>query len=270
MTTLLRFFLCALLLTSPLVHADMRVIQLQHRMDSEMIQLLQPMLNPWEGIAGNGQQLILRAESERLDELEQLIASLDTPLRRVLITLDDSGGRISSERGIDISARASGRHGEVVIGDDGNRGNRVDIRHYSTTGNNSGLRSIQTLEGSAAFIQTSQQIPQQQWSRDQYGRPLMQTVQRQLTQGFYVTPSIQGNRVTLELSTQNDHLSRQDSRIVEQNSLSTRIGGQLGEWIEIGGLSQSNQHDSSGILSGSKSYSTENNNLRIKVQLLDE
>lgn len=269
MTSLLRLTLFSLLLTSLPASAEMRVIQLQHRTDQDMIQLLQPMLEPRERIAGNGQQLIISASRKRLNELEQLVSSLDTPLRRLLITLDDSGSRISSGQSIESSGRIRGREGEIAFGQQGSRGNRVDIRRYSTSDNSSGLRSVQTLEGSAAFIQTGQQISQKEWSQDRHGRPTMNTAQRQLNQGFYVTPSIQGNNVTLELSTQNDHFSRHDSRIIEQNALSTRVSGQLGQWIELGGINQNSQQRHSGILSGSTSYSTENNNLRIKVQFMD-
>lgn len=270
MTSLLRFVLFSLLLASLPASAEMRVIQLQHRTDHDMIRLLQPLLESHERVAGNGQQLILSADSSRLNELEQLIASLDTPLRRVLITLDDSGSRIGSGQSIETRGRIRGREGEIRFGQPGPGGNRVDISHYSTSDNSDGLRSVQALEGNAAFIQTAQLIPQQQWTVNKYGRPVMHTVQRELSQGFYVTPSIQGNRVTLELNTQNDRLASYDSRIVEQNSLSTRVSGQLGQWIELGGINQNSQQQHSGILSGGKSYSSENNNLRIKVQLLDE
>lgn len=271
MKSLLRFVLCSLLLVSSLqASAEIRVIQLQQRSDHDMIRLLQPLLEPNERIAGNGQQLILSADSGRLDELEQLIARLDTPLRRVLITLDESGSRFGSEQSIETRGRIRGREGEIRFGQPGPGGNRVDIRHYSTNENSDGLRSVQTLEGNAAFIQTSQLIPQQQWTINRYGRPVMHTTQRELSQGLYVTPSIQGSTVTLELSTQNDRLARYDSRIVEQSSLSTRVTGQLGQWIELGGINQNSQQQSSGILSGGKSYSNENNSLRIKVQLLDE
>lgn len=270
MNTLLRHCLLLLLLCSPLAQAEMRVIQLQHRMDSEMIQLLQPLLNPWERVAGNGQQLILQADGSRLDELEQLIATLDTPLRRLLISVDDSNSGISSEQGYNVQGRIGGRDGEVIVGERGARGNQVEIRRYNTTNSDSGTRSVQTLEGSAAFIQTGQQVPQQQWSYDHRGRPTVQTIQRQLNQGFYVIPTIQGDRVTLELSTQNDRFSRDNPRMIEQKSVNTRVSGYLNQWIQIGGISQSGQHSSSGIISNSKIYSTENNSLRIKVQLLDD
>lgn len=270
MTRSLCALVFALLLASPLARADIRVIQLQHRPDNDMIRLLQPLLGSGERVAGNGQQLILQADSSRLDELEQLISTLDTPLRRLLILVDNNSSGISSERGIDVQGRIRGREGKVVLGEQGARGNRIDIRHYSTSDRDSGLRSIQTLEGSAAFIQTGQLQPRQQWAQDQHGRASLQTVQRELSQGFYVTPTVQGNRVTLALDSRNDNISRNNPDIIEQHSLSTRISGSLNEWIDVGAIDADSQHDSSGITSNIKSYSIKTNNLRIKVQLLDE
>lgn len=270
MNALLRRCLLLLLLCCPLAQAEMRVIQLQHRMDSDMIQLLQPLLNPWERVAGNGQQLILQADSNRLDELEQLIATFDTPPRRLLISVDDSNSGISHDQGYSAQGRIGGRDGQVILGEHGSRSNQVEIRRYNTTSSDSGTRSVQTLEGSTAFIQTGQHVPQQQWSYDHRGRPVVQTIQRQLHQGFYVTPTLQGDRVTLELSTQNDRFARDNPRIVEQKNVSTRVSGYLNQWIQIGGINQSSQHSSTGILSNNKTYSTENNSLRVKVQLLDD
>lgn len=270
MTTLLRPLVLALFLASLPASAELRVIQLQHRTGSEITRLLQPMLHNRERVADDGQQLILSADRKRLLELEQLIASLDRPLRRLLITLDDASTISDSSGGVEARGRVRGHKGEIILGDPGPGANRIHIRHYSTHDNSTGQRSVQTLEGSAAFIQTGQQIPQQQWGRDQYGRPAVHTVQRQLNQGFYVTPSIQGNQVTLELSSQNDQLSPQDSQIIEQKNLSTRVSGQLGQWIELGRINLDTEQQRSGSLSLSKHYSTKNNNLRIKVQLLDE
>ncbi|NLD14781.1 MAG: hypothetical protein GX665_06775 [Gammaproteobacteria bacterium] len=269
MNLLVRNLCCLLLLCSNLALAEMRVIQLQYRQDSEMIRLLQPLLNPQERVAGNGQQLVLQADSGRLDELQALITTFDTPPRRLLITLDDSGSGISSEQGVDMQGRIHGRHGEIST-DRYNGSNRVEIRRYSSQGSNSGTRSIQTLEGSAAFISTGQQVPQQQWSYDHHGRPVVQTIQREARQGFYVIPSVQGDRVTLEVDSRNDHFSRQNPRILEQQAVSTRVSGYLGQWIELGSISGGSAHNSSEITSRSKSYSSHNNTLRIKVQLMDE
>lgn len=260
---------CLLLLCSNMALAEMRVIQLQYRQDSDILRLLQPLLNPWERAAGNGQQLILQAESERLDELQSLIQTLDTPPRRLLITLDDSGAHISSGRGVDLQGRIQGRHGEIST-ERYSGNNRVEVRRFSSEGSSNGSRSVQTLEGSAAFISTGQQVPQQQWSYDRHGRPTMQTIQREAHQGFYVIPSVQGERVTLEVDSRNDQFSRQNPRILEQQNLSTRVSGYLGQWIELGSINGGSVHESAKTSSRSKNYSSYNKSLRIKVELMDE
>lgn len=258
-----------LMLCSFWLHAEIRVIELHHRTEHELLPVLRPLLQNTERASGQGNQLVIQASSRRLNELQGVITRLDTPLRRLLITLDSSGNQITDGQDIAIHGRFGGRQGELVVGQPEN-GNRVHIRRYSSGSDSQNNRSVQTLEGSAAFIATGQEISRQHWSHDHRGRPVKRTEQQKLQQGLYVLPRIQGDQVTLEVSTTNDQLASHNHQQVERQSLATRISGPLGQWLELGGINHYNNQNGRDTLSTSKTYSTENNRLRIKVELLAE
>lgn len=264
----LALFVALLVLSGPAA-AAMQVIQLQHRTASDMAALLAPLLASDERVAGQGQQLIVQASNRRLKELESLLQQLDTPMRRLLITLDDTSQHISSGQQLDARGRIRTRQGDIVLGEQGQHGNQVSIRRYSSSGSDQGQRSIQTLEGQAARISTGQQISRQQLGHDRHGRPQLYSEQRELDQGFYVVARVQGNQVVLELDVSNDQLSPRDARIINTSSVSTRVSGPLGSWIEVGQLLQDSQHRTSGLTENSTTYSNRNNGLRIKVEVMD-
>ena len=57
--------------------------------------------------------------------------------------------------------------------------------------------------------------------------------------GFYVTPRVSGDRVTLEISTARDRLRNPNTGAISVQHVGTTVSGQLGEWMEIGGSMQS-------------------------------
>lgn len=258
------------LFASQPLQAAMQVFSLEHRMASELVPLLQPFLNDDEGLAANGQQLIVQASAERLQELTELLQQLDVPLRRLLITLDDSGSRHVQGSDQSISGRISTRHGDVTLGEP-NTGanNQLSIRRYSSGSSDQGMRSVQTLEGQAARISTGQQIIRRHVEQQHHGRPRLQTVEQNLQQGFTVVARVQGNQVVLQLDFSNDQLLPQDPRIVQKAALSTQVSGPLGSWIELGDLQHKQLQAESELLEKRRLYSSEYNNLRIKVDLLN-
>lgn len=250
-----------------LTHAKTEVIELKHRTAAELLPVINSFMEPYERATEWGYQLIIQADDKKIEEIKQLIEQIDTPARRLLISVDTQGNSSNHDNQFGAQGRIKGKQGEVVIGD-GNS-NRVEIKRYSSQEQNSGVRSVQTLEGSAALVQTGQEIQQRHWSVEQNGRPQQQTSQRNLAQGFYVTATVQGDWVTLELSNQDDRLNAQQQHITETQSTNTRISGRLNEWISVSNIDAQQNSTSRDTLSRSKTYSTNNNELRIKVELLD-
>lgn len=233
-------------LTSMLALADTEIIQLHNRSAAELLPKIQSFLEPYERASDWGQQLIIQADPQKIEEIRQLIQQLDTKPRRLLISVD------SGSSGISNSSQTG-----------------VSLRGYSTSSQNSGLRSVQTVEGSPALIQTGQQIQQKHWSLNQHGQPQQQVSQRNLKQGFYVVASVHDNRATLDLYNIDEQLDSRQANIIHSQSSKTRINIPLNQWQEISGVQQQTQQRANNQQTSSRRYSNENNNLKIKVELLD-
>jgi hypothetical protein len=75
------------------------------------------------------------------------------------------------------------------------------------------------------------------------------TEYRDANTGFYATPRVSGEVVTLDLAPRQQRFSGLPSdRRVETAGITTQVSGQLGEWIRVGGSSTANRSDTSGPL----------------------
>jgi hypothetical protein len=86
---------------------------------------------------------------------------------------------------------------------------------------------------------------------------------------MYVTASLTGNLVHITLSTRNDRFNGNYQGSMNTSSADTSVSGPIGQWIEVGGVSQSNQSTQSGY---TRQYSTQgrsDSSLRVKVEVLD-
>jgi type II secretory pathway component GspD/PulD (secretin) len=124
---------------------------------------------------------------------------------------------------------------------------------------------VQVLEGNSAFIATGTSVPIVTAFAVRGGkRPFVAgTVEhRDLQRGFVVTPRVNGDQVILEISQQDERLGANG---IQTQSLNTQVVGQLGSWIQLGGVSESSSSTNSGILS--RSYSTGGNELSVWVKV---
>ncbi|MNO95036.1 Bacterial type II/III secretion system short domain protein [compost metagenome] len=242
----LRHFIAALLLGATLTaQAATEVLPLQHRSSADLLPTAQAFLGNDGTVSAFDNKLIVNASPERIDDLRTLLQQLDTAPKRLLISVDNNDSNFQDNHG---NAR---------------------IIHYGTANREGGLQQIQASEGQPALIQVGQSIPVTSTSTDGYGRIQSNTEYRNVTQGFYVTPSLSGDTVRLQLSSNNERISQERADVVKVQSTDTTVTGKLGEWITVAGFNQQSQADQQ---ASTRSYSTqrgENMTLRVKVDLLE-
>ncbi|MGF6592078.1 secretin N-terminal domain-containing protein [Pseudomonas sp. 2835] len=242
----LRPLLASLLLSFSLsALAATEVLPLSHRTSAEILPAAQAFIGQDGSVSAFENKLIVNAEPERIDDLRTLLQQLDTAPRRLLISVDNNDSNFQDDRG---NAR---------------------VIRYGTANREGGLQQVQASEGSPALIQVGQSIPITSTSTDGYGRVQSDTEYRNVTQGFYVTASVTGDTVHLNISTNNDRMSQERPDVVKVQSTDTKVSGKLGEWITLAGVNQQSQSERS---ASTLSYSTqrgENMTLRVKVDALD-
>ena len=86
------------------------------------------------------------------------------------------------------------------------------------------------------------------------------------TTGFSVVPRLSGERVTLEINPQRDTLGAGGAVNVQR--VTSTVSGRLGEWMELGGIGQDMNAQSSGILSSAQGSRQDNRRVWVKVDEL--
>ncbi|MGX1020779.1 type II secretory pathway component GspD/PulD (secretin) [Pseudomonas sp. Y3 TE3536] len=242
----LRPLFTSLLLAATLsAHAATEVLPLQYRSSAELLPAAQSFIGKDGTVNAFENKLIVNASPERIDDLRSLLQQLDTAPKRLLISVDNNDSNFQDTRG------------------------NAHVIRYGTSNREGGMQQVQASEGQAALIQVGQSIPVTSTSTDGYGRIQSNTEYRNVTQGFYVTPSLSGETVRLQISTNNDRISQERADVVNVQSTDTTVTGKLGEWITLAGFNQQSQSDRS---ASNHTYSTqrgENMTLRVKVDLLD-
>jgi len=258
--------LLATIATGP-AHAapQTEVFTLGYNMAESIIPAIQPMLRSDERVSAYGNQLIVRAEPGRLDEIRTLIAELDRKPAQLRISVANSGTSTGSDSGFEINSRFDTGAGDIVVGDGSNQ---TRIIRRETSGQNDGVRRITASEGYPVLIQSGQNVPLTTTTTDAYGRVVQQTQYRNVTQGFYATVRLNGNQATITLSANNDRLNRSNNDIIDVQQTDTVVTGRVGEWITVGGLGDSARSNSSDIGRRMTTRSSDQGSIRLMVERL--
>ncbi len=246
---------------------EFKIFTLQHRFASDLLPIVDSMVGA-DGIAnGIDNQLIIRAQPERMREIETLVTQMDAARVNRKITVSTSN-TIQSQRD---RAEASGKvkMGNVVVGNDRrakpNTGN-IDIESSSNNTQHNSNQFINVLDGERAFIRVGQIVPfTQEWLTitRRYVQVDRFTDWREVTTGFAVRPRTLGNEVELEITPRIARINNQG--FIDFEELTTVIRAPLGSWVDIGGTMQQNDEVSRKILGIQNSSSQQKSSLSVKV-----
>lgn len=233
-----------LLLVSSMAMADTQVITLQNRTSADLLPIAQSFIGKNGTVSAYGNQLIVEASASKIKNLQNLLSQLDTPAKRLLITVDTRDNNLPES----------------------NSSTRV----YSTASRDGGTQQVQATEGVPAFIQTGQSVPLTSTQTDSYGRLMMQTEYQNVTRGFYATATVTGNTVHLAISAQRDGMSQEQPDVVNVQSTNTQVSGPLGQWITVAGINGQNPTSQQGETLTYSTQSRDDMTIRVKVDALDQ
>jgi hypothetical protein len=107
------------------------------------------------------------------------------------------------------------------------------------------------VEGSETFISVGQSVPIRTTEvlPGGQGRVVRQSVIYQdVASGFYGTVRLNGDAFVLEISPRQQRQRDGRGGVVESRGMTSTVTGRLGEWIELGGVRESDAGSTSGIL----------------------
>lgn len=225
--------LCVLLLLAPARAQTLETIRLQHRSAEQVLPQVLGFVGPGGMATGRDDMLFVRTSAANLAEIRALVASLDTPVRRLMITVRQDGGATDADAGAGVSARVVVGGGAPSVSGSArlyqsDRHSRRDVH-----------QQVQTIDGGRAAIMVGQSLwlPLRQIVVTPAGAVVSSTlVQRDLGTGFVAMPRLNGERVSIDISPVDDTPGRLPGAVNTQR-LVTTVNGRLGEWIELGGSS---------------------------------
>ncbi len=240
------------------------VIPLNNRLASDLQSLISPLLEESEQIIANRSSLIISATPERQKEIRKLIVQLDTRLESLTITVIQSKTQTAEALNASANVRLNYPADRIRNSSSLFRG------HFGNTNskNDSNTRQkIQTLDGKTAYIKIGkvQPIENIRLYYSEYGHPIISsnTELIEASTGFLVTPRLSGKQAILEVSPWSDKMDNTGSLSTQSGHTTIRVN--LGQWVEIGGISEQSQSSATGTLS--HAYSTENKNMKILIKV---
>lgn len=273
------------LLLASVAAADERtleIIPLQHTLASDVLPLVQPLVEPGGTVTGMHDKLIVKTTSANLAEIKQIITAFDRAPKTLKITVrQDVAGQSQIQedavsgrfRSGDVSGRLPdpGTHDGASIGIRDRDGNAVRYRALNTRSSDDSRNThfVTALEGRPALIQTGQSIPYPYSAGvyDRYGAVIRDGIDyRDVNSGFYVTPRTHGQQVTLDIAPQLERADPANRGVIDTRYTSTTVSGRLGEWISLGGMNQADSGNDSALLARTRHYGAEIYDVWVKVE----
>ncbi len=262
------------ILFSAVAWADLEVIPLRHRTVDQVLPVLQPLLEPGGALTGQNNQLFVRTSPRNLEEIRRVLATIDTPQRRLMISVRFDTNRQASDSALDV--RGTVRSGDVAISNRPIPSSRSSVtirgRSDDTAFDERVDQRVQVLDGGHAFIATGETRPIRQGvvTVTPHGRTYSQGTDFQsASTGFEVVPRVTGDRVILEVAPQRETfgapVGRGGAHMVETQRAASTVSARLGEWFELGGVDESATGSAQGIGSRRAASATQGRRIWLRV-----
>jgi len=283
---ILMALLCSISLFSGVALADsIQTIQLAHRPADEIMPVINPMLGPDDSLTGQGYQLFIRTSDSNLEQIKQMVSSLDRAAKMLLISVFQGNDRELRALGVSGDFQYQDSNANVSLGSTGEAAKRGAEVQYSTRNASAGAHTFSTRgrlsdnpihqlrisEGSEGYIETGESIPYfsgSYWRGGRRGIVEGGVDYKDINTGFYVLPRVHGEQATLDVSPYKQSQSRKRGGDIETQSASTRITGKLGKWLAIGGVAGQTRSSSNRIGSYGSTQSRDNASIWIKADLV--
>ena len=235
------------------------IIDLRNRTAEEVLPVLRPLAGPDVSISGVDYRLLVRGSPDAIAQIREAVAVLDRAQRQLRVSVRYLTEADRANSGVRINAD----NGAVSVG----AGSSV------RTAADAAVSSVQVLEGTSASISDGASTPivTAAWSgtRPRGGSTGAVLGYRETTSGFTVTPRVNGDRVFLDIASQQQRIAGSANAGASAQSIVTTLSGKFGEWIELGGVSESGSAASNDVAptGGSLRVGTQSDRRTIEVKV---
>lgn len=263
-------FYCTVLADYP-----MEIIEIRSRPVEDILPVVRDFLGDSGTATGMGSTLVLKAPPGQVREIRRLLAEIDQPPKRLLITVSNAGDASASSSGYIASGDINSGDGNISINSPGRSVERsrarISLHGRSGQYGRSSRQQVQAVEGRPAYINAGGVVSVRQRPRHyidgvphERGAIGLQDV----SSGFYVIPRVSGEYVTLEISRHHDRPGRVPGTYDTQRA-GTVIRSRLGEWVGLGGIDSAGQESRDGLARSHSERAAGSRQVRVKVECLD-
>jgi type II secretory pathway component GspD/PulD (secretin) len=224
---------------------SLEVLDLKYRTAAEVIPVLQPLLDQGGVLTGQDYKLFVRTSSGNLRQLRAALEQIDRRPNQLMVSVRRSTEQEMQRERAQVSGTVSNRGADVSV-----RATESNARDRS-----GGIASVQVIEGTSALISSGSDVPVVTSVAAGAGRRPWAgatTSYRNVSSGFLVTPRVNGTQVVLDIEQQDERVANGS---IQTQRLTTQVSGPLGEWIRMGGVSETSSTQQRGILT--RQYSTQ-------------
>ena len=271
MQRLLAMLLLALGLVGIAWADEVEVIQLKYRTAEQLIPTLQPLVEPGGGLSGRQSMLVIRSSRANIAQLKQVVATLDTLPRRLMISVRQDAAGSFAQRGAAISGTVASGDVRVGVNEVPRPQNGVSAGIYDAhgTADDRTTSQVQALEGSPAYIAAGQFAPVRSTVATPApgGGTVVQstTSYQQVASGFFVIPRVSGDRVFLDIAPQRATPGQSGPGSASYQQIVTSASGRLGEWFPLGDIEQRAVATQSGVLAGASATRSGSSSVWVRV-----
>jgi type II secretory pathway component GspD/PulD (secretin) len=250
-----------LLLAGTVAAQDMQIIDLQYRTAEQVIPILQPLLDPGDALTGLDDKLFLRASPAAQARIRQALEVVDRRPRQLTITVGQ--GTVREVDGTGVHGSATMTSGDVSVGVNRPPGAdssaTVVVRDRQQVANLHNTSSVRVLEGNEAYISMGQSVPYTTttvtpgWDGNVVQRS---TTFRDASTGFYATPRLNGDTVTLVISPRQQAYEPARGGTIRTAGSDSIVTARLGEWIQVGAVTDGSTGSNGGLLTWGR-YTTQ-------------
>ena len=224
-----------------------KVIELHYQNADQLIQLLQPLLQPDEKISGSGQRLIVKVTAITLTQLRAMLHKLDqAPVRFEITVFQADPDWLNRQNNKTISISTSSR------------------------ANQERRQSIQVMDGESAFVSTGQDQPILSSVSAGYW-DLSTSYQRRLVQNSLdLKPVLQGQHVKLAIRRLREQVSQGGTQQFDHQELATTVWLPLNQWVSLASAEGKAAADSGTKIYHAGNQFSKNSTLYIKVGIVEK
>jgi hypothetical protein len=246
---------------------QMSIIPLNNAIAEQILPVIQSQLDEGSSATSYQNQIILNASAEETTKIKNLLQTLDSAGKQLLITVKNNnntsninGGSISNN-GINNKGITVTKHGINT------QTTTTRIEHHSIKNTGLGEQGLRVTEGYPSFISTGGAKIYTQPLMTSNGAVILNQEWKNAQTGFYATAWVNGNNVSISIEQEKQSFNNDSS--MNNQQLQTRVSGQLGQWIAIGSINNQETISNRSLNSIEKRKASDNTMIYLKVELAE-